>query len=341
MVHQSLLRAMLVVLFLSIALPASAKNKGLVGGLVRGIGKATGIKEITKAGEELDNAHRDIKNEIPPYKAIEEETSAFVRKRFLDACNATYQTLTSAVIARCSNWDARLDDQPLVQRAVDSLVNSGLFQRSEFNGVQIRWCPLSGAQGMAPDRGRIYLDTAAKSEQPDNLAALLAHEMTHVRQYRRMGTDQFKCEYSRKYIECGGCQDERHPLEREAYEFETVALNKLENVGWKMCNLGSENTIWVAYAYVESPSGWKVEGWRELGRGECSMLVSNIATRYLYFFALGSGGETWKGDHRLCLHPENRFTLIAGTSCDQPYEAREFMQVDTGGSKSWVTNLGK
>ena len=44
--------------------------------------------------------------------------------------------------------------------------------------------------------------------------------MVHVRQYRRMGTDKFKCEYSRAFVGNAGNQDNRHILEREAYAVE-------------------------------------------------------------------------------------------------------------------------
>jgi hypothetical protein len=80
---------------------------------------------------------------------------------------------------------------------------------------------------MAPDRGRIYLDTSRKGDALEDIAVLLAHEMAHIIQYRRMGTDNFKCEYSRKYVECGGCQDNGHALEREAYAFENEVAQRL------------------------------------------------------------------------------------------------------------------
>jgi len=219
--------APLLLVVLAIALPIDSQAGGLLGDIVKGVGRATGIKPLEKAGQELDNAHRDIKQAIPPYKQIEEESSEFVRKRFLDTCNATFQALTNSVIAKCSNWDGRLEGQDRIQAAVSTLVDSGLFRRNEFGGVQIRWCPLSGAHGMAPDRGRVYLDTGGMNDNTTNIAALIAHEMTHVRQYRRMGTDEFKCEYSRKYVECQGCQDERHSLEREAYAYEAEVHNKV------------------------------------------------------------------------------------------------------------------
>lgn len=135
------------------------------------------------------------------------------------ACAAPFQAITGIVIGRCSNWDGRTDDQHLIRQAATVLQSAGIIQANELNGVQVRWCPLQGADGMAPDRGRIYLDVGMKG----NLfatASTLAHEVVHLRQYRSAGTDRFKCEYSRQYAECGGCQDRRNRFEKEAYDFE-------------------------------------------------------------------------------------------------------------------------
>lgn len=135
------------------------------------------------------------------------------------ACAAPFKGITGSVIARCSNWDGRTENQDLIQNAVQWLLNAGQISPSDLNGVQVRWCPLNGAHGMAPDRGRIYLDT---SLQMDTFATAttLAHEIFHIRQYRAAKPDQFECNYSRQFTECGGCQDRRHALERDAYNFE-------------------------------------------------------------------------------------------------------------------------
>jgi hypothetical protein len=135
------------------------------------------------------------------------------------ACAAPFQAITGSVIAKCSNWNGRIDDQHLIQQAANVLQSAGIIQGNELNGVQVRWCPLQGAHGMAPDSGRIYLDTALKGNLLAT-ASTLAHEVVHIRQYRSSGTDSFKCEYSRQYAECGGCQDRRNRFEREAYEYE-------------------------------------------------------------------------------------------------------------------------
>lgn len=202
---------------------------GVLGCVLEGVGRATGIKPIEDLGRNADEELRKIKEHNPGYKAVEEGATEAVKRPFTVACTVPYQTITNAVIANCSNWDGRTNDQHLIESAKSILIKHRIFQPSDFEGIQIRWCPLSNAHGMAPDRGRIYLDVSHKNETEDDLAILLAHEMKHVMQYRRMGTDNFKCEYSKYYVECGGCQNDRHPLEHEAYTFEESVSNKLAN----------------------------------------------------------------------------------------------------------------
>lgn len=148
-------------------------------------------------------------------------------------CSSLFQTITSAVIAQCSNWGDRLDDQHLIVNARNLLQSSGIIDSAELERVQVRWCPLNGAHGMAPEIRRIYLDVGLK-RNPFATAKTLAHEVVHLRQYHREGAENFKCNYSRQYVECGGCQDRRNRFEREAYDFEaqiearlTRALNSV------------------------------------------------------------------------------------------------------------------
>lgn len=149
---------------------------------------------------------------VTPIEVIKETTT--------QTCAAPFQAITGAVIAKCSNWDGRIDDQHLIQQAINTLQFAGIVQSHELNGVQVRWCPLQNAHGMAPDRGRIYLDVGLKGNAYAT-ASTLAHEVVHIRQYRSAETTEtFKCNYSREYLECGGCQDRRNGFEREAYDYE-------------------------------------------------------------------------------------------------------------------------
>ena len=205
------LAVILMVLLIGPTVPVEAKCRGLLGCAVDQV--------VPGAGTALDDAHDRLKRFVPPYKNIEEGGSEFVRNQFAAACAAPFQAVTGAVIARCSNWSGRMQDSHLIRQAADLLVSRGLMARDELSGVQVRWCQLNGAHGMAPDRGRIYLDASLKGDL-FSTASTLAHELVHVRQYRRMGTDTFKCKYSQAFVACSGCQDRRNPFEREAYDFQ-------------------------------------------------------------------------------------------------------------------------
>lgn len=278
---------------------------GVIGDAIRGVGRATGIKPIEKLGKGLDDAHRDVKNAVPAYRAVEEGSSEFVRRSFTMACAGPFQALTNAVIARCSNRDGRLDDQHLIRQASDLLVRSGFFRAEEFNGVQIRWCPLHGAHGMAPDRGRIYLDSGMKHAHPIEIASLLAHEMTHVRQYRRLGTDRFKCEYSRQLVECVGCQDRRHALEREAYAFEDqvyqrLAASVVQPRSPTQASLPVSGQITIANRtsdrvvfYLVSDSTSRTEHW--LGPNEVATFSGGAGDRHFDIFVYSVNGNVAYG----------------------------------------------
>ena len=61
--------------------------------------------------------------------------------------------------------------------------------------------------------------------------------MKHIEQYRRLGTDSFKCNYSKQFVQCRGCFDERNVYEREALEWqkahgEQIILAVQQMQGW-------------------------------------------------------------------------------------------------------------
>jgi len=214
------MRALVFVVLALVVSTSQTYAGGLIGDLINNV--APGV------GTNLDNEHRRLKERNPGYKRIEEDGTEIVKRPFIQACGAIFQTITGTAIARCSNYSGRMNDQRLIQSAKQTLIDSGIVSAREFSGVQIRWCPhLGGGEGLAADRGRIYLDTSAKNYEHEKLAALLAHEMTHIRQYHRLGTDSFKCKYSQQYTSCGGCQDRGHPMEREAYDYEDRVYNQL------------------------------------------------------------------------------------------------------------------
>jgi hypothetical protein len=105
---------------------------------------------------------------------------------------------------------------------ISLLVGRGLFHPSEFDGVRIAWCSLAPlAEGTAVNAGLVYLDTGTLAYPLERAAAALAHEMVHVRQYRRLGQDGFLYAYRLARLRCGCCaNDARLWLEREALAME-------------------------------------------------------------------------------------------------------------------------
>lgn len=140
-----------------------------------------------------------------------------IPKQLEQTCKAPFEAITHSTIAYCANWGGRADDLHLVEDAKQHLVRLGFAQHNEFAGIDIRWCPIHGS-GMAPERGRILLHPNLKNNQRA-LVKTLGHELVHMRQYARWGSDSFKCRYSQE-MGRGHAQDRRNYVEREAYEYE-------------------------------------------------------------------------------------------------------------------------
>lgn len=155
---------------------------------------------------------------LTPY----EQTKTALEK----SCGAAFDTIMKGTVGFCGNHDGRLDGQDRIEEAKSILIRAGLVDAREFDGLQIRFCPING-EGLAAERGRIYLNPSMISSDNVNLASLLGHEMIHIRQYRNGGSDNFKCNYSRKFVECGGCQDRRHSMEDEAYSWQDANFSRI------------------------------------------------------------------------------------------------------------------
>ncbi len=141
-----------------------------------------------------------------------------VQQLLTQSCAAAFDSITKGVILT-QGFNAAGSGSP-INEARDLLIQAQLFDPREFNNVTIRWCRLNNASGMAPDRNFICLSEGFWGEDTATLATLLAHEMTHIRQYRSKGTDVFKCLYSQEYVRCGGCQNMDNTYEADAYRFE-------------------------------------------------------------------------------------------------------------------------
>ena len=140
-------------------------------------------------------------------------------------CAAAFELVNKWVLVSCA--PNPVNSQLHIDAAKEMLIKHNIVPANWFENVQIRFCKLLG-EGQAPDRNQVLIDESYLHRTTRQLAILLAHEMKHIDQYRSRGsTDQFKCDYSRHFVECAGCQDDGHPEEAEAYAFEEAAANKL------------------------------------------------------------------------------------------------------------------
>lgn len=68
---------------------------------------------------------------------------------------------------------------------------------------------------MVPAPNHILFDYSYKNANLSSIISLLAHEMIHIRQLKRMGNERFACQYS-KFILNG----QTNEIEKEAYDFQ-------------------------------------------------------------------------------------------------------------------------
>lgn len=224
-------------LLLSIALTSClalssqpAPAGGIIGDFFQAAGRATGITPVADLGRNMDAEHKRFKDNNPFYKQLEENVSANVRDApYFLACTWTFESVIGSVRGLCGGFSSQAAYDPtIIPRAKQRLIDAGVLSPNEFDGVAIWWCGGSfKGSGIAPNNGEIILNPEISAKPLDDIAETLAHEMFHIRQYRAIGSASFKCNYAQQYIACQGCQDARHPIERDAFQFQAEAHRKL------------------------------------------------------------------------------------------------------------------
>ncbi|MSR14199.1 MAG: hypothetical protein EXR86_06455 [Gammaproteobacteria bacterium] len=121
------------------------------------------------------------------------------------------------MVLQCAIQPEAEEDSGLISSAVRRLTDENLVESDAFASLTITFCPLTGATGIVPSPGRIFLDDGLRAMSADGLAEVIAHEWVHTQQFERLGQREFKCAYVRAVTACGGCQDRQHALEAEAY----------------------------------------------------------------------------------------------------------------------------
>lgn len=138
-------------------------------------------------------------------------------------CENAFDLIALLVTAACAGQRASAPgpDAEAAARLAEArarLLETGAFAPSDFDDLNVHWCRLAAGTGMVTSPRQLFLSESISGMSADGVAEILAHELVHVRQFRALGARGFKCDYVRGYVACGGCQDRRHPLEREAYE---------------------------------------------------------------------------------------------------------------------------
>ena len=225
---------MFIGMFVAIASSMTSPNAeacGLVGCILEAAGRATGIKPLADLGRNGDAEHKRFKENNPVYKNFEETASEMARTPFSLACTATFETIVGSVRAMCSGVSSQsigAIEHAVIEKAKRRLLDLGVTSDAELSGVTIRWCQgnFSG-YGITPGPSEIFLNQVLFNRPLDDIALTLAHELHHIRQFRSMRAGPFKCNYAQQFMQCGGCQDQRHPMEREAYQFEAAVAEKM------------------------------------------------------------------------------------------------------------------
>jgi len=149
------------------------------------------------------------------------------------ACGMPFAVAAQALREHCGGRQSPADRQKLAD-AQALLIATGFFAPQEFDGVAIGWCAMRVANGIVPEPEVIWINTNHRRASAAAVAALVAHEMVHVRQYRLRGAEAFRCDYVRTVGACllgdirrgSDCQEARyHPIERDGYAMaEAVAM---------------------------------------------------------------------------------------------------------------------
>lgn len=138
-----------------------------------------------------------------------------VEQQYNSACAFAFRSVTKPVKLGCS-VKAKKFERDELDDAVDILVAIGLYERSEFERVDIRWCPLALGDGIAHEPELVLLSDQLKGAWLPNIAAQLGHEMVHVRQWREHGA-AFPCKYSEAMAACVCGTDPKNRFEKPAY----------------------------------------------------------------------------------------------------------------------------
>ena len=195
--HCKAIRSLALTLLSALALvnaqPANAG--GLLGDIVEGVCGNCG------AGKALDDAHRQVKEAIPPYKALEEGASNVVNETLVQSTAPLLQEL----IARSRDNALNAGVAPIpqeIRRNLQGFIPDNILNVARYRvrgggdlSLQANSIRYGEANAIALDYVIVF------KEQNDALynPTLWAHELTHVQQYQEWGIKDFSIRYVRSY----------------------------------------------------------------------------------------------------------------------------------------------
>eukprot|EP00579_Thalassiosira_antarctica_P011692 CAMPEP_0201910780 /NCGR_PEP_ID=MMETSP0903-20130614/2022_1 /ASSEMBLY_ACC=CAM_ASM_000552 /TAXON_ID=420261 /ORGANISM="Thalassiosira antarctica, Strain CCMP982" /LENGTH=769 /DNA_ID=CAMNT_0048445455 /DNA_START=278 /DNA_END=2587 /DNA_ORIENTATION=- len=164
---------------------------------------------------------------------------------------AVVKAFKDTVETICSDDPSRMDARDLLNDAKRILIETELFSSDELDPVNIHFCSDLGewnaADGMAPSKEKVLLDTSFIQAELYPLTRLLAHEFFHIRQYHRWGSEGFDCRYAGELKSGNGFGRDNY-IEKEAYEFtEGIAENVIADWIWT-------NTVTSSSSPMKSPT---------------------------------------------------------------------------------------
>jgi hypothetical protein len=166
---------------------------GLLGDIINNV--------VPGAGTALDNAHRQVKEAIPPYKAVEEGASRVVNESVVQATAPLLQEL----IARSRDDALRNGVRPIpdaIRQNLSGFVSERVLDSARYRvkgggdlTLQVNAIRYGEAQAITLDYVIVFKNDNDALYNP----SLWVHELAHVGQYQRWGLRDFSIRYVRSY----------------------------------------------------------------------------------------------------------------------------------------------
>jgi uncharacterized membrane protein len=250
------------------------------------------------AGKALDEAHKQVKEAVPPYKAVEEGATHVVK----ELTTETLAPLLAAAI-KASRDDARSAGTepipPNIRVAMTKFYSDALLDRVRYRVGQGNELSVQANSIRFGDAAAVSLiDTIVFAETDDALydEALWAHELHHIVQYADWGLMDF----SKRYVRSSGSVENQAEAAADRY------VSYWNQTNFRVTN-NCDIEVMVALHFLGDDDVWRSDAWFSFDPGESDTIYSDEfalrSTNLIYYFYAKSpdGNHQWKGDTSLKL----------------------------------------